>query len=284
MFMFWLFSVIVPYLPPSAVQKRLFSLYKASAILVVDAVVGPSESIVSYNTPRNLSTMYIGTRKIVGKSSFLHLFYFMSLGFLCMIFAIFWGEFLYEVTFTCNDKTIDCFIGVETQVSNYSKKTQTVMEPVLNCSQFEYSEVDFVCYSFTYSLGSALATIGGLFTALRYIGIVISRVNIWVVRKFHSLTSKTVCQFLFLFVAALCTAALIATNTLADKNQSINPPEVLKIYLTTLWVTLLSCMPWEFFTNERFANDGTHDLSDDESEDSTSNEQQPLLRGNSNNT
>ena len=210
----------------------------------------------------------------------------MSLFFLCSILAIFWSEFLYEVTYTCNDKTIDCFVGVETQVSNFSTKTQTVMEPVLNCSQFKDSEMDFVCYGFTLSLGSALATVGGLFTALRYIGIIISRINIWFLRKFPSLTLKTVGLFLFVIVAALCAITLFVTNALPDKNRSPNPPEILKFYLTALWVIFLSCMPWEFFTNKRMTEleGAPHELSDDENEDSANNEHQPLLGGESSNT
>lgn len=120
----------------------------------------------------NVDSFFIGTNE-VPETIYCGLILLMVI-FLHNSCVVFWDYFLLQESFTCDDKTIDCFITQGNEATNASS-----YELVKNCSLYEDVDVEFICFRFTFSIKAGLAAVGILFSAFKIKVKVVSAIALW---------------------------------------------------------------------------------------------------------
>ncbi len=147
-----------------------------------NVLFGPPQVIMNFEPARDITTddIYIEKNQV---SKHLVIFMFNVYAVVVCVFIMMatWNDFLFKITDSCTP-TSDCFAFI-----NNGSTTEPTPEPITNCSDYSNSDysnstVEINCFVFTFSFTSALATFGGLMTAIRYLSIVIFKVQFWINR------------------------------------------------------------------------------------------------------
>ena len=189
---------------------------------------------------KNLPIFYINNEKV-------HWIYRLMfgayvIGFILFSATVFWDVFLLEESNNCDDTTIDCFAQVADNDSSFS--------PVKDCSVYEDygSNVTFICYTFVYSFGPALAAMGGLLTMIKIVMKIISVVFLSLYG--YACSKKKLCLLILfqIFLVLLISIALpIVLIILVVDLPSLSAVNITQIALVMLTLFMGFSIPWGMF-------------------------------------
>lgn len=144
---------------------------------------GPPRGVIGFTPADQNPTLYIGNKRL--KNLAWTRLTLAGLFFIGNVAAMFWS-FLLNETYSCNTRNYDCFVLNENDSL-----------PVSNCSLYKGTDVEFICFAPTFSMSRAVAAAGGLFTALRYMTLIVSRAALWIQNKLHRVNEHTYHHFVF---------------------------------------------------------------------------------------
>ena len=190
---------------------KVFSAMNSFYHSITTAIFGPPSGVINFEQARSTSshTTYIGRRKV--KKITHALLAGFGLSFLLNIAIVFWDIFLFTESYTCDD-SLDCF-AVGINFINESGNISAVgisYTPVSNCSADEDESLAIICYEFTFSFGTGLAAVGGMYSALQIIPKIIS-VSVLKVystcipyKKFMRISSHTIVHIMAVILVTVC--------------------------------------------------------------------------------
>ena len=145
--------------------------------MIPEIIFGPPKGVINFEPSRTSEThiIYVGNNK-VRKKVYISL-WLLATTFIFSTIIVFWDLFLLNESYTCEDKTVDCFAFVSNESIQY--------QPVDDCSICEDTDASFVCFEFKFSIGTALAVVGGLLTGMRIITKIISQSFTWLYNNSH---------------------------------------------------------------------------------------------------
>ena len=151
-------------------------------LMFANAVFGPPQVIMTFEPAKDVTTdeIYIDTTQ-VSKFFALCVLGAGAVYVYILILVTAWNDFLFTITDSCT-LTHDCFAFINgSSPFNNGSAFLSYVVPITNCSDYS-NDVKISCFVFTYSFISALATFGGLLTAIRYLSIALFKVQFWIYR------------------------------------------------------------------------------------------------------
>ena len=215
----------------------------------VESMFGPPLGVVNSDPPINEGRhmLYIGRQKVPFEVA-------LSLTILGLLMvshlsAIFWDIFLLEeytgTTSICDDLVIDCFVHHDNNAS-----ATDMYDLVTNCTMYEDTDIEFICFKFVFSFGTALAAVGGLFQGLR---IVIKIISLIALGFYRCIPNKQYCNCkirnifytLFVIAAVLGGIAALAVYILLFSSPKDRVASGIKIGVIIVTFVLGATTPWQ---------------------------------------
>ena len=254
-------------------------------LMFTNAVFGPPQVIMTFEPARDVTTddIYIDTTQVP------KFFASLALGSGAVSVYIFilvtaWNDFLFTITDSCT-LTHDCFAFINgSSPFNNGSAFLSYVVPITNCSDYS-NDVKISCFVFTYSFISALATFGGLLTAIRYLSIAVFKVQFWIYRTLR--ISNYVIRLLIsscFFVLSVFFMVGILSQPPRTKNEAFIANDIantLHQLLFPICGVMISLSPVSFFLIHRLRlhlAHGSHEANRGTTNDSN-DERQPLLSG-----
>ena len=195
-----------------------------------------SNEIILYVRKNKLSPLYVWI-----------LAYFVIV-YAFLVAQVFWDIFLLELSYACDDTTLDCFRGNDSELID-------------DCSLYESSAnetVTIICYQFTFSIGSGIAAVGGLINyripifLMNFISYIIFGVHAYAEKKENLLSycllfiSKYIIQYVFLLISLIGIESFLIYVL-------INNPQVSNTFqaMSVIFAIIVSVLfPWNKFADE----------------------------------
>ena len=230
----------------SAFQKFLQGMTKLTMI-----VFGPPLGVVRYDRHKEekvdhmkIPVVYIHKRPVPKFIVCMLGSYVIS--FIMFAITVFWDIFLLVQSSECDDTTIDCFAQTPNDTTKF--------EPVSDCSLYENygSNVTITCYSFAYSFGPALGTIGGLFTMIKIVMKGISAVFLGLYG--YAIDNDKACCFYFMNIFQIFAVILVPIGmpigiiVITVGLPSLSYANLAQVLLAMFTMFIGFSIPWAVFT------------------------------------
>ena len=203
-----------------------------------------------------IPVIYIHKRRV--PTGFVVMFELYVASFILFSVTVFWDIFLLTESNDCDDTTIDCFAQVA--------GNDTIL-PIYDCKIYENHDanVTISCFTFTYSLGRALAAIGGL---LNMIDIIMKGIaGTFLCLYGYAVKSRKKCILyliisLQILMAVVVPFAILVGITVYVKSTtyslSLSYTSIAQLVLGILTLVFGFSIPWMIFVYPDKENDENH--------------------------